>query len=499
MSEQSEPIVDLRDWLRRVDAIGELKRIEQPIDPIEEMSAIVYLAAKRKPSPAILFDHASGSIGLRHLWNIFGSSLQRTALSLEEPPDTPAIELIRRTKEKLKRRIPPEEAPRSNAPVYENSLVGDEIDLTSLAIPRHWPLDGGLYAGTADAVITRDPDSGYLNIGTYRMMIQGPRRVGLSLTPGKDALAHIHRAWERGESLNVAAAWGIDPLLMMVGSQSFPRHVSEFEVAGGVKGKAIDTVRATCSDLLIPAAAELVVEGVIRPNAIRQEGPFGEFTGYYGKTDDNCSLVEVTAIHHRTRPILTNALMADYPSCEQSEFFAVLRSARVWNELDALGLPGIHGVYFHPAAASGFGLLVIGLQQKYAGHAAQALALAAQSPAGAYLTKWIVAVDDDVDPTDLNQVVWAMTTRSNPADDIDILRNTRGSPLDPTQNVAGKKPYGSKALINACIDHRYFTTFSKRTLLRRPIYDRVAAKWSELGFAGASPHIERFEPGGDLD
>jgi UbiD family decarboxylase len=493
----ASPVRDLRDWLRRVEAIGELTHVASPVERDEEMSAIAYLLAKQKPSPAVLFDKAKGfenaPLGVRHLWNVLGPSLRRIALTLEEPVDTPTVELIRRTKDKLKRRIPPKEVSAADAPVLRNTLRGDEIDLEALPFPRHWPRDGGRYAGTADCVITRDPESGYLNVGTYRMMVQGKQEAGLYLSPGKDARLHIAKAWQKGEPLRVAAAWGVDPLFMLVGSQSFPKTVSEYEYAGGIKGEAVRVVRGVTSDLLVPADAEFVVEGIIRPNAMRGEGPFGEFTGYYGKPEDACPLVEITAVHHRDDPILTNALMADYPSCEQSGFFSIIRSAKIWDDLDKLGVPGICGVYSHPAAAGGFGMVVLSLEQRYAGHAAQALALAAQVPGGAYYTKWIIAVDEDVDPTDMDQVIWAMASRSNPIDDIDILRNTWSTPLDPSQNPPEKRPYGSKALINACKDHRYIPVFSKRTVLRKSVYDDIAARWSKLGLPGSAPLLNAFE------
>ena len=225
---------------------------------------------------------------------------------------------------------------------------------------------------------------------------------------------------------------------MLVGSQTFPKNVSEYEYAGGIKGQPIPVVRGKTTDLLIPANAELVIEGVIRPNSVKAEGPFGEFPGYYGRPEAGCPLVDVTAVHYRSQPILTNALMADYPSCEQSGFFSVIRSAKIWDDLDKLGIPGIHGVYSHPAAAGGFGMTVISLEQRYAGHAAQVLALAAQVPGGAYYTKWIIAVDEDIDPTDMDQVIWAMASRCNPIDDIDILRNTWSTWLDPDPEPAGK-------------------------------------------------------------
>ncbi len=490
-------IQDLRQWLSSVDQLGELVCVDQPVDPIEEMGAVTYLVAKQSPSPAVLFERPAGfessPIGARLLWNILGPSIRRTALTLEEPPDTPALELIRRVKDKMQLRIPPEEVAPRDAPVFEHTLRGDEIDLTSLPFPKHWPLDGGRYAGTGDAVITRDPDSGYLNVGTYRMMIHGPRQCGLYLSPGKDARLHITRAWQRGESIQVAAAWGIDPLFMVVGSQTFPKNLSEYEFAGGIKGQAVPVVRGKTTDLLLPANAEFVIEGEIRPGSIKSEGPFGEFPGYYGRPEAGAPLVDVTAVHFRSQPILTNALMADYPSCEQSGFFAIARAARIWADLDKLGIPGIQGVYSHPAAAGGFGMTVLSLEQRYAGHAAQALALAAQVPGGAYFTKWIIAVDDDVDPTDIDQVIWAMGSRCNPIEDIDILRNTWSTWLDPTQNPPEERPYGSKALINACKEHRYLPVFSKRTALRKEMYDQVASRWSSLGLAGEAPSVRAYE------
>ena len=132
-------------------------------------------------------------------------------------------------------------------------------------------------------------------------------------------------------------------------------------------------------------------------------------------------------------------------------------------------------------------MTIVSLEQRYAGHAPQALALAGQVPGGAYFSKWIIAVDDDVDPSNINQVLWAMSTRCNPAEDIDILRQTWSTWLDPTQNPPEERPYGSKALINACMEHRYLKQFSRRTRLRRSVYESVAARWRQLGFDGAPP------------
>jgi 4-hydroxy-3-polyprenylbenzoate decarboxylase len=359
-------------------------------------------------------------------------------------------------------------------------------------VPKFWPGDGGRYLGTGDITITRDPLSGRLNVGTYRQMLHGPRRVGLYCSPGKHGRLDFEGWWARGEPCEVVAAYGIDPVLFMVGAQSYGAQESEFDVAGGLMGAPVELAPAAVVSLPIPARAEIVIEGVLRPQELAHEGPLGEFTGYYGRERSPQPVIEVQALHLRRSPILTAALMADYPSCEIGAYYAIMRSARVWEDLDRIGVPGICGVYAHPAAASGWGMVVVSLRQQYAGHAAQVLALTAQCPAAAYYTKWVIAVDEDVDATDLNQVLWALSTRCDPAEDLDLLRNTWSTGLDPSKFPPETRPYGSKVLINACKPHRYLSEFPARTLLRRSTYERVASRWRELGMEGSPPAVPGF-------
>lgn len=476
--------------------MGELHRIEAEVDPVEEMGGLTYLVGKQEGAPALLFNRVKGAPRTRSLFNLLGTSLSRVALALGLDPGLSPREVVRAIRLKLKERIPPVTVERSAAPVNQHVQRGSQVDLSIFGAPKHWPLDGGSYIGTGDAVFTRDPDLGHINIGTYRMMVHDRNHVGLYLSPGKDARLHIARAWQRGEDVEVAAAVGVHPLWMIVGSQTFPKNMSEYDAIGGIMGAPLEVVRGETTGLVFPARAEIVIEGVIRANATRLEGPFGEFTGYYGRPEAGAPLVEVTAVHHRDDPILTNALMADYPSCEMALFFAIVKSARLWDDLDKYGIPGIAGVWAVPAAASGFGMVVVSLEQRYAGHAAQVLALAAQAPSAAYYTKWIVAVDEDVDPTNLNEVVWAMSTRCNPVDGIDLLRNTWSTWLDPAQNPPEDRPWGSKALINACKEHRYLETFSRRTTLTRHLWERLAARWSaEFGLPGQAPVLPAYETG----
>ncbi|MDE3077062.1 MAG: UbiD family decarboxylase, partial [Chloroflexota bacterium] len=483
---------DLREWISEVEKLGELSHITKEVDWDEEMAAITYMVGKQEGGPALLFENIKGYRDVRALWNPFGSSRRRIALALDEDPDMPMIDLIKATMRKMERAIPPHEVDRTSAPVNEHVLTGDQVDLLRFPVPRHWPLDGGRYLGTADSVITRNPDGGNINLGTYRMMVQGKDEIGLYLSPGKDARLHLTRMWEQGKEVPVCAVVGVDPLQFLVSSQGFPKNVSEYDYVGGLRGEPVEVVRAQFSDLLIPARADIVIECVAEPHRLKPEGPFGEFTGYYGRPEAATPLLKVKAIHHRNHPILTNALMADYPSCEQSLFFGVMRSARIWSDLEKMGIPGIKGVYSHPAAAGGFGAVIVSLEQRYAGHVSQALSIAAQCPGGAYYTKWIIAVEEDVDPTDMNQVLWAMTTRCNPAEDIDILRNTWSTWLDPTQNPPEERPWGSKALVNACREHRYLHVFSKRTAIRKQLYEKVSREWADLGLKGSPPPVRFF-------
>ncbi|HZF04154.1 MAG TPA: UbiD family decarboxylase [Patescibacteria group bacterium] len=479
---------DLRDWIARTEAIGQIRRIREEVSRDEEMGAITYLAHQEIGAPALLFENIKGTPkGHRALWNPIGSSVDRFALAIGEPPGLGVMELIRACRTKLTQPIPPVVVEAEGAPVNENLQRDEKVDIRPFPAARHWPRDGGEYIGTCDAILTRDPDGGWLNVGCYRQMVQGKNQVGLYLSPGKDARLHIERYWSRNEPCEVVCCWGIDPALFIAASQTFPKTVSELDFVGGLMGRPVELVKGVATSLLYPAHVEIAAEGVIQPNAQKLEGPFGEFTGYYGRPEDLAFLVDIKAVHYRDDPILTHALMADHPANECALLYAVARSARIWNDLDRVGVPGIKGVYAHPAAAGGFGMTVVSLEQRYAGHAPQALAIAAQCPGGAYYAKWIVAVDEDVDPSNTNQVIWAMATRCNPIEDIDILRQTWSTWLDPTQNPPEERPYGSKALINACMEHRHLKDFSKRTKIRRSQYEAAVAKWRRLGFTGEPP------------
>jgi UbiD family decarboxylase len=485
---------DLREWMDAIEADGGLLRVTAPVDPQEELAAATYMVAQDENSPALLFENLEGdATGTRILSNMLGASNRRYALAVGLDPDLPTGELILATRDRSKRKLAPIDVPADTAPVNEIVLTGDDINLTELPVPHFWPRDGGKYIGTGDITFTKNPDSGRINVGCYRQMLHGPRRVGMYCSPGKHGLLDREAWWKRGEECEVVVAYGIDPVPFMVAAQSYGSDVSELDIIGGLVGTPMELTSGVTTSLPIPARAEIVIEGTVAKGDLEMEGPLGEFTGYYGRPEEPQPVINVTALHMRKQPIMTAALMADYPACEIGAYYAIMRSAAIWDDLERFGIPGVQNVYCHPAAASSWGMTVVSIKQQYAGHIAQTLSATAQCPAGSYFTKWIIAVDEDVDPTDINQVLWALSTRANPADDIDLQRKTWSTGLDPSQFPPENRPYGSKALIDACKPHKHLAEFPVRTMIRKPIHDRVAARWEEMNLPGQPPKLSALD------
>jgi UbiD family decarboxylase len=488
-----KPWRDLREWLALVEGLGELQRIAAPVDPHEEIGAVTFMGSREVPSPAFLFEAFSGAAaanpyGARVLTNMLGSSASRYALAVGLDPTLSLPELVQATRQITKRRVAPVHVGHNACPVDEIVLEGSDIDLTKLPVPKFWPLDGGPFIGTGGLTITADPRTGRLNVGCYRQQLMGPRRIGLNFVPGRHGESDVLAQWAQGRPAEVVCAFGVDPALFMVAGNKFGAGESELDAAGGIMQAGVELTRARHVNLPIPARAEIVIEGTVTQGDVETEGPLGEFHGFYSGGSSRKPVVEVKAVHMRARPIITGALMATWPSCENGTFMAVMRSARIMDDLDRMGVPGIRAVYCHPTAAAGQCLAVVSLKQAYPGHVGQALSLTAQCPAAAYYTKWIVAVDEDVDPTSLDEVFWAMATRCNPAEDLDILRKAMTFRADPSV-PAEDKPFGSKVLVDACTPWKGVGKPPIRTLLRRSVHDRVRERWSELGMRGRPPQL----------
>jgi UbiD family decarboxylase len=477
---------DLREWLSLIDQHKQLKRISAPVDPNEELAAVTFMATQAdQNAPAFLYENLIGDHqGYRVLTNMLGSSKDRFALAMGLDLALSIRDMVSAARSLMKHRVSPVMIPKLSAPVNDVVLTGDDVDMTAFPSLRFWPGDGGPYIGTGDITLTRPPDSQRINVGCYRQMVHGPKRIGMYCSPGKHGRLDREAWWRQGKPCEVVACYGIDPVLFMLGGMGFSSEFSELDVAGGVMGQPVELTEGEFVSLPIPACAELVIEGLLHPGDSEMEGPLGEFTGYYGNERAMQPVIEVKAVHYRRNAILTAALMARYPSSEIGTGFAIMRSARVFDDLERIGVSGIESVYMTPAAIGGYGMMVVSMKQKYAGHVAQVLALAAQCPAAAFFTKWIIAVDEDVDPTDFNQVLWALSTRCSPIDDLEFMKRTWSSPLDTAQYPPELRPYGSKVLVDACKPHRHIQHFPQQTLLRRETYEHVTKRWSELGFSG---------------
>lgn len=483
---------DLRGWLSLAEHHDMLHKIDAEVDADEELSAITFMVAQQRPSKALLFNCIKGDdTQSRILTNMLAASRERYALTVGLDPGLSTSEAIIATQGLMAHRIAPVSVPRERAPVFETSIRDEDIDLTQFPAPKFWPGDGGKYFGTGSITLTRNPTTGVINAGVYRQMLHSSRRIGLNFVPGRHGLRNCEISWSRGEPAQVVVALGAEPALFVAATQTFKADESELDVAGGLMGAPIELTRADFVDLPIPARAEFVIEGLVYQERMEIEGPLGEFHGFYSGAAAPKPVIEVKAVHLRKSPILTAALMADYPAGEIGAYHAIMRSARIRQNLQNMGLPGIVNVYAHPGAASGYGVVVISIQQSYPGHSAQVLALTAQCPAAAYCTKWIVVVDHEVDPCDIDQVLWAITVMANPSDDIDVLRSTWTFRSDPSVEP-DRRPLGSKALINACRPYKQLDRPPTRARLRREIYDQVSERWEELSLPGGPPVLRHF-------
>jgi 4-hydroxy-3-polyprenylbenzoate decarboxylase len=375
----------------------------------------------------LLFDQIKGYPAGYRVVGLLMSSYKRAALALGLPLHLPKSELNRLAAEKLKdiKPIPPVEV--STGPVMENVMTENEVDLLRFPVPRFHAMDGGRYIGTGDSLINRDPESGYINVGTYRMQVHESNLLGLWMSPGQHGRQICQRYWDQGKSCPVVAVFGEDPLSFMVSHSKIPWGHSELEQIGGLRGRPLEVIKGPITGLPIPAHAEIAIEGEVPPpkEEARDEGPFGEWPGYYSGgtigTGEPQPVIRVKAIYHRNTPIL----QGDAPMWPGARRGGLSGGAGRGGVAD-LARAGIQDVV---AVGSHMGYIrVVAIKQRYPGHAQQAArAVASLTRNG----RWIVIVDDDIDPTNFSEVLWAMTTRAEPAKDIEILENCWSTPLDP--------------------------------------------------------------------
>jgi 4-hydroxy-3-polyprenylbenzoate decarboxylase len=471
---------DLRTWIEEVEKLNELKRVKEKVDWDLEIGAIDELVARYYGNRyAVLFENIKDSPkGFKVLINSIGS-LKRLACALGIQGIESRMDLVRTLKSRMSEvdAVSPKKV--KKAPILENIEKKDEIDLTKFPTPKWHELDGGRYIGTGCAVITRDPDTGEINYGTYRVMLHDKNTVGFYISPGKHGRIHRDKYFARGEPCPVAMCFGIHPAIFLVSSNEIPPHMNELEFLGGLTGEPVEIVEAPVTGLPVPACAEIVVEGYSYPERLKEEGPFGEWTGYYGSSMREEPYVEVENLMYRNDPILLGAPPSKPPS-EQS-FRCYIRSALLWENLERAGIPSVTGVWCHEAGGSRM-FNVVAIRQRYPGHSKQTALVASQCHAGAYLGKYTVVVDDDIDPTNDFEVIWAMCTRVDPEKDIEIIRKTWSGPLDPSVpfDERGFKGFNSRVVIDACRSYDRLNEFPEVAEASPELMERTRKKWSKF-------------------
>ncbi len=335
---------DLRDWLEAVKNQGELTNISGANWDLEmsTIAEILYREGK-DPKPVLLFDDIPGyPKGYRTVFGLLGS-IRRMCKTLGLPEDdADPMSLVKNWRNKAKdlHLIPPKLV--KSGPVQANVLTGDQIDLLKFPSPRFHELDGGRYIGTSHSVIQKDPDGGWFNLGTYRVMLVDRNRLALHIVEGQHGARIMHEKYfARGQTMPVAIAIGEDPALRLFAGLSLtPWGTSEYDYAGGMKGEPIEVIEGEQTGLLLPATAEIVIEGECHPGDLADEGPFGEWHGYYanlGLSPVPEPVVQVKAIYHRDNPILTCTTPAVPPN-EMSLCSAVSQSVELWTHLEGQGI-----------------------------------------------------------------------------------------------------------------------------------------------------------------
>lgn len=420
--------LDLRDWLERARALGEVRDVlgaswQEDIGHVSEM------LHHTDDAPVAVFDEIPGyPAGYRILVNAMATR-RRLALTLGLPLDIDRRGLMDEflTLTEGDRAIAPKVV--EDGPIFENRFDAADVDVLKFPTPWWHPLDGGRYIGTGVSVVIKDPDSDWVNVGTYRVMIQNEKQVGIYIAPGKHGKQFVDAYFNRGERCPIAIVCGMDPLLFLASTLEVPQGVSEYDWVGGIRGEPYPVVTAPITGLPIPATAEIVLEGFLEPGVVAPEGPFGEWHGYYATGRKDEPLMDVAGLYHRNDPIILG-VPPNKPPWEPMRYREYLRSALLLRNMKAAGVPGVVDAMCYAFGGNRL-FTVVSIQPRYAGHARQAMHVAAMCHAGAYMGRIVVVVEDDIDVTDISEVLWAMVTRGDPDRSIDLIKRAWSGPIDP--------------------------------------------------------------------
>ncbi|MBI4187030.1 MAG: UbiD family decarboxylase [Chloroflexi bacterium] len=418
------PFKDLREFIDRLEKEGDIQRIEEEVDWNLEAGAIVRHSNERG-LPAPFFQKIKG---YPESCKIFGSplaTLRRLAIAMGMNPNASTRELQAEYLKAKKHPIKPVLV--KDGPCKENIHTGDEVDLLEFPVPMVHEGDGGRFIGTWHLDVSKDPDSGWVNWGMYRHMIHNKNTIGIVADP----YTHLGGVYtQKYEAINkpmeVAIAVGPEPILTFCATSPLPYGVSEVDIAGAIRGEPVELIGCETVDLAVPATSEIVIEGEMRPCERIDEGPFGEYTGYMAALRYPRPAIRVKAVTHRNNPILTMTSMG-IPVTDDHVIMSVSLAAELYELLRGRGLP-VTGVSAFPETC--YLLVVVAVKVPFANVAWDIATVIWASRCGNTIP-YIIVVEDDTDPFNMSDVLFALATKCHPHRGIHTLEQTSAIGFEP--------------------------------------------------------------------
>ena len=439
---------DLREYIALLEEKKDLRRITVPVSSDLEISQIADRVVK-SDGPALLFENVEG-YDMPLAINLFGSRRRiewalgvndledlgdkvRKLLGLLDGPPPGLVDKVKTIGQLMGiNKAQPKIV--SKAPCQEEVFIGEAVDLGTIPALKCWPNDAGRFI-TLPLVISRDPETGRRNVGTYRMQVYDSRTTGMHWQTHKVGARHFRSGEEKNlDRLDVAVALGGDPVTVWAGSLPVPPDMDEIVVSGIIRGESVHMVRCKTVDLEVPAHSEIVLEGYVIPGEVQTEGPFGDHTGYYSPAADY-PVFHVTALTRRKDPIYPSIVVGRPPS---EDFFMGKASERLMLPALQLTLPEIIDVNM-PSEGVFHNLLLVSIKKEYPGHARKVMS-ALWGLGLVMLAKAIIVLDHDVDVQNLSEVAWRVTANIDPASDIVISEG----PVDDLDHASKNYGYGSK-------------------------------------------------------
>ncbi|MFA7592270.1 MAG: 4-hydroxy-3-polyprenylbenzoate decarboxylase [Thiohalobacteraceae bacterium] len=482
---------DLRDFIQQLEQQGELKRIRQEVDPYLEMTEICDRTL-RAGGPALLFENPRGHT-VPVLGNLFGTP-RRVALGMGED-SVDALREVGKLLAFLKEPEPPkgmrdaweklpvfrkvlDMAPKliKGAPCQAVVLEGDAVDLSRFPIQTCWPEDAGPLITWA-LVCTRGPHKERQNLGIYRQQVIGRNKVIMRWLAHRGGALDF-RDWQQahpGEPFPVAVALGADPATILSAVTPVPDSLSEYAFAGLLRGAKTELTKCITHDLQVPASAEIVLEGYIHPGEEADEGPFGDHTGYYNEVD-RFPVFTIERITHRRDPIY-HSTYTGRPPDEPAILGVALNE--VFVPILQKQFPEIVDFYLPPEGCS-YRVACVSMKKQYPGHAKRVMFGVWSFLRQFMYTKFVIVTDDDIDVRDWQDVIWAMTTRMDPARDTTIVENTPIDYLDFASPVSG---LGGKIGFDATNKWRGETAreWGRPIRMTDAVRQRIDVLWKDLG------------------